>query len=134
MRNLKLHNLMTLVFFCSCGLFIAYCIHYLVTLEPDLTRVAAAAPSVAAQQAGAPDQYVLVKGHPSAMGNLNIRYIGLEDDIILIDVTIMDLDPNYAYRHRISRDAAQNGFRIAGKAFKLLSVRDSVLKLKTQRG
>ena len=134
MRDLRLHNWMTIIFFGACGLFMTYCVFYLTNLSPAPQSAAAATASALPQQTDSPARYVLVKGQASTLGNLQLRYMGMDDDIILIDVTIVDLDPEYVYRHRIPRQRATDGFRVAGKAFRLLSINSSVLRLKPHQG
>lgn len=131
MRNLKLHRYLTVVFFLGCGLFVTYCVYYLVNPPSSPHSAPAITASAKVQKAKTSADCVFVRGQANAVDNLELRYVGLEKDIILIDVTIVDLDPEYAYRHRIPKKSARNGFQVAGKSFKLLSVNDSVLKLAT---
>ncbi len=58
-------------------------------------------------------------------------YRGIEDDSFLrIDVALLDLDPDYYYKHRISIDEAKRGITLGGKRFRVLSAKKSALHLK----
>lgn len=77
---------------------------------------------------------VLVKGRKQSLGSLQIIYRGLEANAILIDITLMELDPQYAYRHRISLKRAKHGFQMADRKFRLMSATPSRLKISLNKG
>lgn len=129
MGKLKLHRYLTVVFFLGCGLFVGYCVYYLATLSSGPPSASPATASKHLQEAKTSADCVFVKGQANTVDNLKLRYVGLEKDFILMEVTVVDLDPEYVYHHRISRKKAEEGFQVAGKSFKLLSVNGSVLKL-----
>ena len=60
-----------------------------------------------------------------------IIYRGLDEKSrLIIDVVILDLDPETYYPYRIHTYEARRGFRLAGQNFKLISARKSALKLR----
>jgi len=63
------------------------------------------------------------------LGNLDIIYRGVENRKLRLDVFVLELDPQYAYRHAIALNQASNGFRVGGVKFELLSARDSRAKI-----
>jgi hypothetical protein len=63
------------------------------------------------------------------LGKLDIIYRGVKNRKIHLDVFVLDLDPQYAYRHAIALKQASDGFRVGGVKFELLSARDSRAKI-----
>lgn len=63
------------------------------------------------------------------LGKLDIIYRGVKNRELRLDVFILDLDPQYAYRHTIALKQANDGFRIGGVNLELLSARDSRAKI-----
>jgi hypothetical protein len=72
---------------------------------------------------------ILPQGRPQTIGRLQLTYRGMQADHVLIDVTLLDMDPNYTYRHRIPRPEAASGFRLAHLNVKLISSGRSGIKL-----
>lgn len=62
-------------------------------------------------------------------GKLDIIYRGVKNRELRLEVFILDLDPQYAYRHAIALQQASDGFRVGGVKFKLLSARDARAKI-----
>jgi hypothetical protein len=65
---------------------------------------------------------------------MKLTYRGIRGDRIMLDVTLLDLDPGYAYRRDIDIRSAERGFWLAEKYFRLLSARRSVLEIMRSRG
>jgi hypothetical protein len=63
------------------------------------------------------------------LGKLDIIYRGVKNRKLRLDVFILDLDPQYAYRHAIALSQASKGFRVGGVRLELLSARDSRAKI-----
>jgi len=96
--------------------------------EPTSTAVAAAPhglPYTDAPQV----KIVLQRDAQLRLGNLEITYRGVKDHNLHLEVVVLDLDPQYAYRHAIALDQASHGFQLAGVRLKLLSARNSRAKL-----
>jgi hypothetical protein len=73
---------------------------------------------------------VLALNHEKAIGKSKIIYRGLDGDSkFKIDVVIPELDPNAFYGYRLSIDTARQGFRLAGQNFKLISARQSAIRI-----
>lgn len=63
------------------------------------------------------------------LGKLDIIYRGVKNRKIRLDVFVLDLDPQYAYRHAIALKQASDGFRVGGVKLELLSAWDSRAKI-----
>jgi hypothetical protein len=63
------------------------------------------------------------------LGKLDIIYRGVKNRELRLDVFILDLDTQYAYRHAIALSRASEGFRVGGVQLELLSARDSRAKI-----
>jgi hypothetical protein len=63
------------------------------------------------------------------VGRIKLIYRGLEKKRIKIDVIIPALDPQTAYRHAVSIEAARQGMRLAEERFKLVSAAESKIRL-----
>jgi len=85
--------------------------------------------------AGAPSAPTKVKirlalNHEKAFGKSKIIYRGLDGDSkFQIDVVIPELDPKAFYGYRLSIDKARQGFRLGGQNFKLISARNSAIRI-----
>ena len=80
-------------------------------------------------QAAIDGKLVLHKGQTRTVGKMKLTYQGLKDDRILLDVTLLDLDPGYAYRRDIPVRLAENGFWLAEQYFRMVSAGRSVLQI-----
>lgn len=118
-----------LFFFITARIFVSAVIH-IMTVPPDADNNSAeirkAGPMV---QPSSPGRLVLVKGQKQILGSLQIVYRGLDADTVLIDVTLVELDPQYAYQHRLSMKKAKHGFQMRGQKFRLMSATPSRLKI-----
>ncbi|MGD9331410.1 MAG: hypothetical protein PVJ53_08860 [Desulfobacterales bacterium] len=63
------------------------------------------------------------------MGKLDVIYRGVQNRKLHLDVFILDLDPEYAYRHAIALDQARRGFRLGGVRMELRSAWRSRAKI-----
>mgnify|MGYP000055993844 CR=1 FL=1 len=124
-------------FFSITGFCFVSLVYYLVTFTPDPANkfgVATATAGTSVPQSTAPDSIYLKRGKMQSIDGLQITYRGIEAGALLIDVTLIDLDPDYAYRRRIPRNTALQGFQMASRHFKLLSINRFGLKLSLCRG
>ena len=77
-----------------------------------------------------PERVYLNLDQWKSIDGLKLRYHGLDGPFLLIDVIIPQLDPQFAYSHRLAIKDAEKGFRLFNRAFTLDSVRQSRIRLK----
>lgn len=80
------------------------------------------------------DSVILTKGVPETVEGARLTYQGIDDDILIIDVTILALDPQYAYRRTIPRRTAELGFSLNEQQYRLISAGRSRLKISRTGG
>jgi hypothetical protein len=99
--------------------------------DPRYRRLEESASSFKASRAAAPDplNIRLTRDQAKTVGNLRLVYHGCEDAKVIISVTISELDPEVAYRHRIPLQEARAGVRLGGQPFKVVSAGKSELHL-----
>ncbi len=76
------------------------------------------------------DRVVLLKGSSVTINNCKLVYKGIENKMIYLDTYLLELDPQYAYQHIISKEDANDGFRLGDSEFQLISVKKNKLRLK----
>ena len=117
-------------FFLPSSLALAYFVFYLTTFTPQDAKAVTAKGTRSFQIVPAsPERVVLSKGLPRKVDGITLTYLGIEADAVVIDVTILALDPDYAYRRKIPRDIAESGFQIAQQGYRLVSARDARLTM-----
>jgi hypothetical protein len=127
------HKWLAILFFSVSGLVFGGSLYLIATgaaasSEPT-TRVLASA-ATALPYADEPFvKITLLRDTRIRLGNLAITYRGVENDRLRLDVVVLDLDPQYAYRHAIALDEAGRGFRLAGTNLKLISARTARAKI-----
>ena len=67
------------------------------------------------------DEIALVVERETVIGKNRYLYQGRIDGKVVFQVVIPDLDPEYAYVHRVPIADAQKGFRLAGRTFRLIA-------------
>ncbi len=73
---------------------------------------------------------VLERDRAVTVDGCRVVYRGLQPpQHFRVDVTILALDPQRVYPHRIHRAAAREGFRLAGKTYRLVAARKTRLLL-----
>ena len=77
---------------------------------------------------------VLRKDVRTRFGKVDLVYRGIVKDNLQLDVFIRELDPDYPYRREINRRGADNGFRLGGVRFELISAGRNTAKLVWIRG
>ena len=90
---------------------------------------AVAAPSVDSSRV----RVVLRRDVRNSFGKVDVIYRGKQDDQIKLDVFIRDLDPDYAYRREIDQREAEDGFRLGGVRFDLISAGRTKAKVRWHR-
>ncbi|MCG8634305.1 MAG: hypothetical protein MI863_10785 [Desulfobacterales bacterium] len=76
------------------------------------------------------DRVILVKGEPVTANRCRLVFKGIEEGRILLDLYLLELDPEYAYAQNISKTAAKEGVRLGDAEYQLISVNGRILKLK----
>ncbi len=76
------------------------------------------------------DKRLMLKKDKSIMVAKNrLVFRGFRDKTIHLDVFLLELDPDRAYPHRISKADARKGIRLGDSRFKLLDVSRNTLQL-----
>ena len=73
---------------------------------------------------------VLSKGKTRQIGNIVLGYRGIENDTLLIDVIILELDPEMTYPHKIPSSKKKQEIRLGGQPFKIISAGKSSVHLR----
>jgi hypothetical protein len=109
-------------FFSAISLFFAYFIVLIAMGKVD-QRYSRKLPAIKkpAIESRLPGKLVLEKDQQRTFGKLKLTYRGLNSGSIILDVVLVELDPEYAYRHCIPQDTAAQGIRFAGAKFNVLS-------------
>ena len=76
------------------------------------------------------DKVVLLKDNSLTINNCRLVFKGLKNDMIHLDLYLLELDPESAYPHFISKEKAANGVRLGDSEFQLISANKNILKLK----
>lgn len=127
--------LTTFCFFFPSSLVLAYFVFYLATFTPANLNIGPAYGSASAHIVpSSPNKVVLVKGRSQTIGKIEMTYRGLDAGAVLIDITLLELDPQYAYHRKIPRDSARQGFWLAQKHYRMLSAGRSRLRLMRTNG
>lgn len=71
----------------------------------------------------------LVKDQPLAVEKIRMTYRGRSSGALLIDLVLLELDPEYIYSRQIPLSEARNGFRISNHRFMVTSINDKRIKL-----
>ena len=73
---------------------------------------------------------VLTKNQGALTGAARIVFRGRENGSLLMDLYILQLDPNYGYPHTIDESRAHKGFRLGDDRYKVLAASDRKISLK----
>ena len=77
------------------------------------------------------DNRILLRKNKSIIVNKNrLVFKGLKDKIIHLDVYLLELDPEYAYTHYISKEDVHKRLRLGDSTFQLLKASKGALQLK----
>lgn len=118
----------TLLFFLPTSLVMAYFVFYLATFNgTDAHAQSFSQSKTNTYKAPNPAKFTLTKGQTTTLERMELTYQGLESEKVVIDITLLDLDPNYAYRRVIPRHSSK--IRLAQKNFRILSATASRLKI-----
>ena len=75
-------------------------------------------------------QVVLKVGEQKVVGKNGLVYRGLDKKQILLDLYLLEMDPQQAYRKKFTKKAAKERMVIGGQEYRLYSVNKSHLILK----
>ena len=116
-----------MVYFLTCGFFFFGCVWYLWAgaLNPDYYWQSS--PGVTAEF---PPDRELDKNHAARVDDARIVYRGSRNGSLHLDLYILQLDPHFAYPHRIDESQARKGFQLGEFAFQVLAVSDGKISLK----
>ena len=74
---------------------------------------------------------MIMRDRYTNIGKSKIFYRGIDENSkFIMDVVVLELDPNAFYRYRIPIADAKKGFRLAGQNFRLISARKSAVHLR----
>ena len=76
------------------------------------------------------EKIYLLKNRGLVVNKCRVVFKGIRDRMICMDAFLLELDPEYAYRHSILIPDAITGFRMGTTRFKLVSASNSKLILK----
>ena len=79
------------------------------------------------------DKLTLHLNHPLSTQRYRFVYHGIENHRIHLALYILDLDPNFAYHHRVDIAQARSGFRMGEQAFRLESYGKNKIRLVKQQ-
>jgi hypothetical protein len=133
MENKTKKKWLPALFFSLSGIIFSTSLYLIAT---STTAATAPTPATVASAAGAlpyPDgprvTMTLKRDMRQRLGKLDIIYRGVKNRKLRLDVFILELDPQYAYRRTIALSEASEGFRVGGVQLELLSARDSRAKI-----
>jgi len=76
------------------------------------------------------DHVVLKKNERHDIGRTSLVYKGAENDILLVDLYLLDLDPKQSYLKKIKEVEAKKELDLGGVKYRLISANDKYLTLK----
>lgn len=133
MENEPKRKWLSILFFSLSGIIFGTAL-YLITVgsapSPEKTTVTVASAVSALPYPDEPRVVISLKRDTrQRLGKVDIIYRGVKNRKLRLDVFILDLDPQYAYRHAIALDQAGEGFRVGGIDLELLSTWGSRAKI-----
>jgi hypothetical protein len=75
------------------------------------------------------DHLLLPLDQEYLLPKLKLVYRGMKDENLRIDCYLLELDPHTPYIHRLFPEQARMEFRMAGHAFRLVSMKESQIKI-----
>ena len=127
------HKWLTILFFSVSGVVFGASLYLITVSAAPVDRPASAAAAPRVQTVVDPDasrvNVVLQRDAPLRLDQVDIIYRGVENRKLRLDVIVLELDPQYAYRHAIDLDEARRGFRLAEIDLQLLAARNARAEL-----
>ena len=123
-------------FFLPSSIAMAYFLYNLAMFSPEQAEVKPKSGNDGPYQivSASPGRVILTKGIPLILDKVKLTYLGMDDDSVVIDVTILDLDPHFAYRRTIPKRRAALGFSMAQQQYRLISAGSARLKIARTKG
>jgi hypothetical protein len=129
MNKRSTEKILSVGFFFFCGLVFTYLVFKLISSDSPATPQLAQNQMVSAVTGKNTDQWLLRKDQPLTMDDLKITYRGMVRGEILLDVTLLQLDTQYAYRRTVPEALAHRGVQLGQRFFKITTARSNYLKL-----
>ena len=82
------------------------------------------------QPTGPTDQVLLPRNEKFVIGRNCLVYKGVEKKSVVLDLYLLDMDPEQAYEKRFLKKDAKEEMRMGGDTYRLLSVNDRFMTLK----
>ena len=76
------------------------------------------------------DTVLLLRDDSVTINDCKLVFKGMQDKMVHLDLYLLELDPQYAYHHSISKDDAMDGIRLGDSEYQLLAVNNKRLKLR----
>ncbi|NNK57989.1 MAG: hypothetical protein HKP44_11840 [Desulfofustis sp.] len=86
--------------------------------------------STTAQSIGRPDQVVLPKNEKFVIGRNCLVYKGVQKKTVILDLYLLDMDPEQAYEKRFLKKEAKKEMKMGSDTYRLRSVNDRYMTLK----
>ena len=135
-EDVRRQKWLAISFFLVCNL-IFFALIYAIVFKPtdsaysNWMGTAPANPWVDSRNTGISNEIsmVLPKGQQVELENLKMTYRGLASGQLLLDLVLLDLDPQYVYHRKIPVEIAGQGFQVSDRRFKVISINRQRLKL-----
>jgi len=117
-------------FFSAISLFFIYFIVFVAFNKTDASysaRLESARVGTGSYQQS--ERIQLIIDQPLDVGTIQMTYRGRSSGDVLIDLVLLDLDPQYIYSRRVPIKAARNGFHISNRRFTVTAINDRRLRL-----
>ena len=134
MENERKQKWVSVVFFSALTLFFVAAVLQIMLgpKDPAFHRSRGAVQAPQEQSAPEADNRIeLTAGRAEVFGRLRLVYRGVHEDHLKFDVTVLDLDPDHPYAHRIPTKDARRRFRLADREFKLVSFGKSSISIQS---
>ncbi len=83
------------------------------------------------QSISTPDQVILTKNEKLTIDRTCVVFLGVDKKWILIDLYLLDLDPEQPYEKRYNKKKAKKEMLLGERRYRLISVNNTHLVLKT---
>lgn len=119
-----------ILFFSAIGLLFIYFISSIVLDRTDKTysaRLERARVGPGSYRQG--EKINLIKDQPATVGKIRMTYRGRASGTLLMDLVLLELDPNYIYSRRIPLKEGRRGFLLSNRLFSVTSINSRRLRL-----
>lgn len=119
-----------ILFFSAIGLLFIYFFSTIVLDKTDRTytkRLERARQGPGSYRQG--EKINLIKDRPATVGKIRMTYRGLASGALLMDLVLLELDPDYSYSRRIPLKEGRRGFLLSNHLFSVTSINSRRLRL-----